>query len=117
MATFLGGAGVGHFVQPEFFDAIVPKWMPGSARLWTLVSGVLELLCAALLIPRRTRRRGAQLAFATFLGVWPANISAAVDGGMDGLDPPFDSALVAWLRVPFQLPLMAWAWIVAQASD
>jgi len=117
MAAFLGTAGVGHFVNAEFFDAIVPPWLPGSARFWTYVSGVVELTVAGLLVPRRTRRRGGQLAMVTFLGVWPANIWAAVDGGMDGLDPPFDEAWVAWLRVPFQIPMLLWARSIARIAD
>jgi uncharacterized membrane protein len=33
---------------------------------------------------------------------------------MKGMDPPFDSALVAWLRLPLQLPLFWLAWKVAR---
>ena len=106
MAGLLGFAGAMHFVKPEFFEPIVPRWMPGSPRTTVLVSGGVELASAALLANRRTRRWGGIAAFLTFLGVWPANIGAAVDGGMAGLDPPWNSAWVAWLRVPLQIPLL-----------
>ena len=101
-----------HFVKPEFFDPIVPKWMPGSPRTTTYVSGVVELAAAALVIPVATRRFGGVFAALTFLGVWPANIQAALDGGMASADPPFNGPAAAWLRLPLQLPLIRWAWRV-----
>jgi len=42
LAAFLLGAGIMHFVNPGFFDEIVPPWVPGSARAATYVSGVAE---------------------------------------------------------------------------
>lgn len=110
----LGGAGVMHFVNPRFFDPIVPKWVPGSARMVTYVSGVFEVLAAGLVANPRTRRWGALLALATFVGVYPANVQAALDGGMKDLDPPFDSAAAAWIRLPFQFPMIWLAWKVAR---
>lgn len=113
LVAILGGAGIAHFVKPDFFDPIVPKWMPGSARLVTYLSGVVEAAAAVLIAIPRTRRLGGWVALATFIGVYPANIQAALDGGMKEMDPPFDSALAAWLRLPFQLPLFWLAWRVA----
>jgi uncharacterized membrane protein len=110
VAAILGSAGVAHFVRPSFFDPLVPSWMPGSARRVTYVSGVVEAMSAALVVHPRTRRAGGLLALATFVGVWPANIQAALDGGMKDLDPPLDSAAAAWIRVPLQLPLIWLAW-------
>ena len=114
LVGILGGAGVMHFVNPQFFDPIVPKWMPGSARTTTYVSGVVEIASAVAVVNPRTRRLGAIFALLTFLGVWPANIQAALDGGMKDLDPPLDSAAAAWIRVPFQLPMMWLAWKLAK---
>lgn len=111
-AAFLGTAGVGHFVRPGFFDPLVPKWMPGSARLITYLSGAVELACAVLIAVPRTRRLGGLLALATFIGVYPANVQAALDGGMKGMDPPLDSAAAAWIRLPFQFPMFWLAWRV-----
>ena len=44
----IGAAGVLHFVRPEFFDAIVPPWLPPSQRFWTLISGVAELVVGVM---------------------------------------------------------------------
>ena len=114
LALFLGSAGVLHFVQPEFFDPIVPPWMPGKARTTTYVSGVAELASAALVACPRTRRFGGRVAMATFIGVFPANIDVAVRGGMKWAPPPMDTAAAAWLRLPLQFPLIAWARRVAR---
>ncbi len=116
LIIILGGAGVMHFAKPAFFDPLVPKWMPGSARLITYLSGVAEVACAVLLVNPRTRRLGGWLALITFIGVYPANIQAALDGGMKDMDPPFDSAAAAWLRLPLQLPLFWLAWKVARSG-
>jgi uncharacterized membrane protein len=116
VAGILGGAGVMHFVKPDFFDPIVPDWMPGEARTTTYVSGVAELASAALVLHPRTRRLGGWAALLTFLGVYPANIQAALDGGMASAEPPMDSAAVAWLRLPFQFPMFWLAWKVARGD-
>jgi hypothetical protein len=54
------------------------------------------------------------LSFATLLGVFPANIQSAIDGGIKGAKPPFDSAPAAILRLPFQIPMLLDAWRLAQ---
>jgi len=116
LAAFIGAAGVAHFVRPQFFDPIVPDWMPGAARTTTYVSGVAELTSAALVANPRTRKLGALVCLLTFIGVYPANIQAALDGGIEGADPPLDSAAAAWIRLPFQIPMFVWAWRVFKRS-
>ncbi len=113
LATLIGGAGVMHFVRPELFDAIVPDWMPGAARTTTYVSGVMELTAAVLVAHPRTRRVGGWFAFWTFIGVFPANIQSALDGGIADAPEPLNSAAAAWLRLPLQIPLVLWARRVA----
>jgi uncharacterized membrane protein len=114
MVALMGGAGITHFTNPDFYDPIVPDWMPGSARTWTYLSGVAELACAALMLRRSTRRAGGWASFATILAVWPANWQAALDGGMPAQKPPFDSAAAAWVRIPLQLPMLRGALKVAR---
>jgi uncharacterized membrane protein len=116
LAALIGGAGIGHFVRPEFFDAIVPEWMPGSKRTVTLVSGAVELAGAALVANPRTRRFGALWCMATFIGVFPANIQSAFDGGIADAPPPFNSKAAAWGRLPLQAPMIMWARSVARTA-
>ena len=105
-----------HFVAPRFFDPIVPDWMPGEARTTTYASGVFELASAVLVAMPRTRRLGGWLSEATIAGVYPANIQAALDGGMKGAPPPFDSAAAAWARLPLQIPMIRLAVKVARSA-
>ncbi len=106
MVMIMGGAGVTHFTNPDFYDEIVPRWAPGSKRFWVQASGVTELLCTALLIPRQTRRLGGWLTAATLLSVWTANIQVALDGGVADGEGPLKSKTAAWIRVPFQIPMI-----------
>lgn len=110
----LGPAGIAHFMVPKIFDQLVPDWVPTSKRFATYASGAAELAAAALVLHPRTRRIGGWLALATFIGVYPANIQAVVDGGMKDAPPPFDKPVFAWARLPFQLPMIWAAWKVAR---
>lgn len=104
LAALLVGAGTMHFVSPEFFDDLVPGWMPGSPRFWTNASGVAELTVGGLLANRRTERVGGWAALAVLVAVYPANIVDTID------HPPTDARGIASLvRLPLQLPLFAWA--------
>ena len=106
MVMIMGGAGVTHFTNPDFYEEIVPSWAPGSKRFWVQASGVAELACTALLIPKKTRRLGALLTTATLLSVWTANIQVALDGGVGDGDGVMKSKAAAWIRVPFQIPMI-----------
>jgi uncharacterized membrane protein len=114
LAAFLGSAGIAHFVKPDFFDPIVPKWMPGKPRITTYVSGAVEIASAVLVANPKTRKLGGWLSLATFIGVYPANIQSALDGGMKDMNPPFNTAAAAWARLPLQFPMFKLAWRVAR---
>jgi uncharacterized membrane protein len=105
LAAFLGTAGVGHFVMPRYYDAIVPESLPGSARTWTYLSGVAEVACGVAVALPRTRRAGALAAAGLFAAVFPANVKMA----RDWRDRPLPLKAVAYGRLPLQLPLIAWA--------
>jgi uncharacterized membrane protein len=110
LAALLLGAGVLHFVATPSYERIVPRVLgPGNARTLVLVSGAAEIAAGALLIPPRTRRFGAGLAAVLFVVVFPANVQMALDGGIEGAGFPLDSPVVAWLRLPLQVPLVWWA--------
>lgn len=104
LAALLVGAGTMHFVSPEFFDDLVPAWVPGEPRSWTNVSGAAEVVVGALVANRRTERIGGWAALALFVAVYPANVHDAVT------NPPTDArGIASWVRLPLQLPLFAWA--------
>jgi len=105
LGGLLGFAGTAHFVNPGFFDEIVPHALPGTPRQWTYVSGVAELACAAAVIRPSTRRMGGLAAALVFVAVFPANIQMAVDWR----SRPVPEQLAAYGRLPLQIPLVLWA--------
>lgn len=107
LAGFLGLAGVTHFLLPKFFDSLIPRVLPGSARTWTYGSGVAELGVAAAVAVPRTRRFGGLLAALLFTGVFPGNIKMAVD--YHRANRPLPQRIGALVRLPLQIPLVVWA--------
>lgn len=105
LAAVLGVAGATHFVVPSFYDAIVPRALPGPARVWTLGSGAAEILCALAISRPSTRHLGATLAAILLVAVFPANVQMA----LDWRSRPTLERLVAYGRLPLQVPLVLWA--------
>lgn len=113
MGLFVGFAGVMHFVSPDFFNDIVPPWLPPSESFWTYVSGVAEIVIAILLLRPSSRRAGAIAAIWLYIAVYPANLYMA----WDWRDKPFSDQVVSYGRLPFQFLFIWLAWKIAQASD
>lgn len=105
LAGLLASAGVTRFVAPRQYDAIVPRSLPGSARMWTYVSGVAEVAVAAAVADPRSRRQGGLAAAALFVAVFPANVKMARDWS----GRPAAARAVAFGRLPLQVPLVWWA--------
>ena len=104
LSGLLAFAGVAHFVNPKFFDEIVPHRLPGTPRSWTYVSGAAELLCAAAVANPKTRRSGGLAAAVLFLAVFPANVQMAIDWRTR----PAAEQAAAYGRLPLQIPLVLW---------
>ncbi|MGI8576165.1 MAG: DoxX family protein [Egibacteraceae bacterium] len=109
LAAVMVAAGVTHFVSPEPYMRIVPRVLPGPRAL-VYASGVAELVAAGLLGNARTRRLGGWWTAGLLVAVFPANVQMALDGGLSGAGGLLGSAVVAWLRLPLQLPLIGWAY-------
>jgi uncharacterized membrane protein len=91
-----------HFLIPKQFDRIVPPKLPGSARLWTYLSGIAEIGVGVLLVIPRTRRLGGLAAASLFAAVYPANVQMAKDFTGKGVLPE----TIAFGRLPLQFPLL-----------
>ena len=113
LGLFVTMAGVMHFVNPEFFDDIVPPWLPPSERFWTYASGVAELVVGPMLFWRRTRARGAIAAIVLFIAVYPANIYMV----WDWRDREFSERLVSYARLPLQFVLIWMALRISRLSS
>ncbi len=109
------GVGIAHFAVPRVYERIVPRLI-GHPAFWVRWSGVAEIACAGLLVPRHTRRVGALATIGVLLIVFPANVKMALDGGIAGEPFPLGSPVVAWVRLPLQVPIVIWAWRVARGS-
>ena len=107
-------AGLAHFAFQRAYQRIVPRLVA------TGILGGLERCCRDRVcrITRRagTRRAGALGTIAVLLAVFPANVEVALDGGIPGRPVPLGSPVVAWARLPLQVPKVIWAWRVAPTA-
>ena len=97
-------AGAGHFVAPEGLLGFFPAWVPDPI-FWIYLSGLAELLLGLGLLWPRSRRLAAGLTALMFLVYLPLHVR---DLFLDA--PVMGSQAAAWVRLPFQFVLIAWAW-------
>ena len=108
MAVFYIAAGIGHFVNTDFYLRIMPDYLPLHLEL-VYLSGVCEIVLGALVVVPRTTRLAAWGIVALLIAVFPANMYMATHRiAMTPGTPPND--IVLWLRLPLQGVLIAWAW-------
>ena len=105
MALFYIAAGINHFVHPDGYVKIMPPYIPYHEAM-VFLSGVAELVLGVLLLPTVTRPFAAWGLISLLIAVFPANIQMAVDAYHTGKPPLW----IALLRLPFQIPLLWWAW-------
>ena len=110
MGSFFALAGIMHFVSPGFFDDIVPPWLPPSERFWTYLSGIGELVVAAMVLRPSTRRKGAYALIGVLIAVYPANLYMVWDWRNESGAEQF----VSWARLPLQFVLIWLALRIAQ---
>ena len=113
----LAGSGVLHLVRPTAYRRMVPRPLARWRSQVVAVSGVAEMICAFLMVMPKTRRVGAYASAFLFVAVFPANMHAALEGGDADAAFPANSAVVAWLRLPVQAPLVWWALSFRHPSD
>ena len=113
VGLFLGLAGIMHFANPSFFNDIVPPWLPPSREFWTYISGIAELVTAALLLRPATRRAGGIAAFLLFIAVYPANLYMT----WDWRDEAASQQFISWARLPFQFLFIWAAWSIIQSHS
>jgi uncharacterized membrane protein len=106
MAVLYIAAGVYHFVNPRFYQKIIPTYLPWHIPL-VYISGVCEIVFALLLIPESTRPVAAWLIIILLIAVFPANIQMAVSFWQKQRP----TLWIAIARLPLQLVLIWWAWI------
>jgi uncharacterized membrane protein len=98
-------AGLMHFVIPDTYESIVPRYLPRRREL-VYASGVAEIAGGAGVLHRRTRRVASWWSVATLIAVFPANVNMALNP--DRYKVP-GGALALWLRLPVQIVFVLWA--------
>lgn len=106
-------AGVMHFVRPDWYEAIVPPYLPAPRRI-VYASGAAEIAGGLGAMHARTRPAAALWSIATLIGVFPANVHMAVHPeSFEKRIPGGRRAL--WARLPVQGLFIAWAWAARRA--
>lgn len=107
MAVNYAAAGFFHLLKPEFFLPLIPPGLPSPEWL-NLLSGLAEIVLGVFLLEPRTRVFAAWGVIALLIAVFPANVYGALENvGPEG--PGSGPGAFHWIRLPFQLVLLAWA--------
>ena len=110
--AFFIGAGLNHFIKPDFYLDIMPPYLPWHLPL-VYASGVAEISFGALLLIRRWSKIAAWGLIVLLIAVFPANVHMALNAE---LYPQF-SPILLWLRLPLQGLLIAWAYLYTRSND
>ena len=97
--------GVNHFLNSNFYVAIMPPYLPWHREL-VIVSGIAEIGLGALLLIYPWSRWAAWGLVALLIAVFPANIHMALHPEQY----PWASPVVLWLRLPLQFVLIGWGY-------
>lgn len=103
LILLLGGSGVLHLVKPAPYVKIVPRGLP-EPDLIVLVSGVAELILAAMLSVQRTRRTAGWMTGLFLLAVFPGNVQMFLDA-----QPSTPRWWLTLVRLPLQGLFIYWA--------
>ena len=101
-------AGVMHFVKTDWYEAIVPSYLPAHREL-VYASGVAEIAGGLGVMHPRTRRFASLWSIATLVAVFPANVGMALEADRFEARVPGGRAAL-WARLPVQGLFVAWAW-------
>ncbi len=104
-------AGINHFVNPEFYDPMMPPSLPKPRELHQ-AAGVVEMAGAALSMFPPTRRAGGVLSILTLIAVFPANVQMAIDADRFENHVP-GGRRTLYARLPLQGVMV---WLVYRAT-
>ena len=108
MGMFYAGSGVIHLVDPGFYVPMMPPYLPWHLGLIYL-SGLAEIVLGVAVLVPATRRVAAWGIILLLVAVFPANLHIALhDVPLGGRAQGF--GVWNWVRLPFQVVFIAWAW-------
>ena len=122
LAALLGASAINHLKNPAFYYPVVPPSLcsdKGDKRgvmtrhQWVLASAAPEALAVAGLLIPRTRKVTAIATTVMFVGFSAGHLSALRRAfGPEGTAA---SKRIHAIRLPLQIPLIAWAWSVRKS--
>ncbi len=105
LSAFFVVSGANHFVNPDFYVAMMPPYLPAHLALVN-VSGVFEVLGGLLVLVPRVRALAGWGVVVLLLAIFPANVHMALSPELF----PDASAAALYARLPFQALFIAWAY-------
>jgi uncharacterized membrane protein len=104
LAIFMIGAGILHFLRPEFYLKIMPSYLPLHLEL-VYLSGFFEIAFGLLLLVPPFSRLAAWGIIALLIAVFPANIFLYQHQDLVPASP-----VLHFLRLPLQGVFILWAY-------
>ncbi|MFQ3213115.1 MAG: putative membrane protein [Marivirga sp.] len=105
---FYVGAGVNHFINPDFYLGLIPDYLPYHETI-NYMSGVLEIIIGLAVLNLKTRKIASLLTIIMLVAFIPSHIffikiGSCVDNGL------CVSSWIAWFRLLVIHPLLIiWA--------
>ncbi len=100
-AVLLIAAGAYHFVNPAFYDPIMPDWFPKA--LANAAGGIAEIVIGILILIPKTKHLGIWGALALMVAFLPLHI-----WDLTKPEPMVGSHLNAVIRLVIQCALIGW---------
>ena len=107
MIFMYASAGIYHFINPGFYEAIMPAWLPCHAFL-NYAGGVAELILAVLLLSDKTRKP-ASILIVVMLIIFLFLIHIPMTVHFYRSNHP--DFIISVIRLPLQFLLIWWAWL------
>lgn len=112
LSAFFINVGVDHFVNPGFYLAIMPEYLPLHLEA-VYISGFFEILGGvSVLVPRLRSAAGWGLVV-LLIAVFPANIHMAINTDLF----PDIAPMLLYIRLVFQFIFIYWAYVVTRPSN
>jgi uncharacterized membrane protein len=103
------GSGINHFRDPDLYVRMMPPYLPLPREL-VLLSGVVEIVLGLAALHPRWRARAAWAVILMLLAFMPVHVHMALH---PELYPDLPAAGL-WVRIPFQLVFIGWAYGLAK---
>ena len=107
MVFIYTAAGIYHFVNPLFYEAMMPVWLPYHS-LFNYSGGIAEIILAIMLLFERTRKISSLLIIAMLL-VFLFIIHIPMT--LEFYKTNNSGFWISIIRLPFQFVLIWWAWL------